>query len=214
MISGPEKDRRHFLGIIRADFLRIHLTIPKIKVKEKIPLPDFPNIIVDYQHLLNLENLGIKSFVPEGIKKKFNVMDLLNGIEDKEDRKSIINANDEGIDKMNSNKAQINKQKIDDTKYSKKNQTEVWEKIIACSFGFLFISTMLVIAILFPSPTNFQIFIFRVILSLAASGIGAFIPGFIDIEMKKKDLFLLRAGGAIALFFIIYQINPPSIMSE
>ena len=93
------------------------------------------------------------------------------------------------------------------------NKSQKWEKIMACIFGFLFISIMLMVAILLPNPTVFQIFIFRVVLSLAASGIGALIPGFLNVEMKKEHLFFIRAGGAIALFLIVYFLNPPELIT-
>ena len=48
--------------------------------------------------------------------------------------------------------------------------------------------------------------------SIAASGIGAIIPGMINIEMAREHNFVLRAGGAIALFVLIYLINPPSFL--
>ena len=74
--------RRNALAVIRDQFRQIHGTIPKIGAQEKVPLPDNPDVVVGYEHLLTLEEQGIDTFVPEGTKKPYRVQDLLNGIED------------------------------------------------------------------------------------------------------------------------------------
>ncbi len=80
-IVGDKQKRRDFLSIIRSHFNTIHRSIPQIDVKEKIPLADQPEIVVDYQHLLRLEEIGEKTYIPEGTTKKINVKEFLNGIE-------------------------------------------------------------------------------------------------------------------------------------
>jgi internalin A len=47
-VAGSEAGRRRFLSIIRTQFDAIHRTIPGLEVEEKVPLPDHPEIIVDY----------------------------------------------------------------------------------------------------------------------------------------------------------------------
>ena len=79
--------RRNALAVIRDQFRQIHGTIPKIGAQEKVPLPDNPDVVVGYEHLLTLEEQGIETFVPEGAKTAYRVQDLLNGIEDPEKRK-------------------------------------------------------------------------------------------------------------------------------
>ena len=86
----------------------------------------------------------------------------------------------------------------------------LWQRITAVAFGTSFVVVLLIIAIFIPSPTTFQIFVFRVVLSLAAGGVGAIIPGFINVQFKNW----LRAGGALALFVLVYQVNPPALISE
>lgn len=80
-IAGQKHTQRQFLEIIRVEFRAIHETIPDIRAKQKVPLPDHPGVVVDYEHLLNLEALGEETFVPEGLLEKINVKQLLNGIE-------------------------------------------------------------------------------------------------------------------------------------
>jgi hypothetical protein len=62
------------------------------------------------------------------------------------------------------------------------------------------ISAILVLAIAYPRPTPFQVFVFRTILSVAAAGAAALIPGFLEVEISNW----VRAGGALAVFVIVY----------
>ena len=89
-----------------------------------------------------------------------------------------------------------------------------WEKIAVFIFGVTFVVVMLIIAVSIKAPTDFQVFVFRVVLALAASGIGAIVPGFLHVEWKPKTKLCIRAGGAIALFLIVYLINPPALLSD
>jgi len=85
---------------------------------------------------------------------------------------------------------------------------ENWQKLAAVGCGVLFVSLMLVIALAVPNPTATQWFIFRVVLALAAAGIGAVLPGLIVVSVSK----FVRAGGAIALFVLVYLSNPPQLV--
>jgi len=83
-----------------------------------------------------------------------------------------------------------------------------WEKLALLIFAVWFLLTLIVLAIKFPDPTPFQLTVFRVILSLAAAGIAAFIPGLIEFEIKPA----LRTGGALAVFAIVYFTNPGQLV--
>jgi len=86
-VGGTERTRRTFLAIIRSQFDYIHQTISGIEVEEKVPLPNYPKIVVDYKHLLNLEALGEASFIPEGLTEKVDVKQLLDGVEPEQKRR-------------------------------------------------------------------------------------------------------------------------------
>ena len=88
--------------------------------------------------------------------------------------------------------------------------TPLWEKITAFLFGAIFLATFLVIAIIFPNPTPFQYTIFRIILSLACAGVAAVIPGFLSVRTDNLRI-VIRAGGAIAVFVIVYLLNPAQL---
>jgi hypothetical protein len=49
--------------------------------------------------------------------------------------------------------------------------------------------------------------IFRIIIALAAAGVGAILPGFLDVRFKNW----LRVGGALALFVVVYFFAPAAI---
>jgi tetratricopeptide (TPR) repeat protein len=100
------------------------------------------------------------------------------------------------------------------TRAEKKENVQTWEKIAAFVFGVVFLGIMLSIVIFIPKPTEHQFFIFREAIALAAAGIGAVVPGFLLVEWKPKSKYMpyIRAGGAIALFIIVYKVNPPALL--
>ena len=66
---------------------------------------------------------------------------------------------------------------------------------------------MLAIAIAIPYPTAFQLLTFRVTLALAAGGVAAILPGFLNVNVSNY----IRAGGALAGFTMIYFFNPAEL---
>jgi internalin A len=80
-VQGDKKPRREHLAIVRDAFRYIHSTIPELKPKEEVPLPDKPEIAVSYDHLLKLEERGRQEFDPEGADRAYEVKDLLNGVD-------------------------------------------------------------------------------------------------------------------------------------
>lgn len=89
--------------------------------------------------------------------------------------------------------------------------------LLSFGFGVFFVSTLLVIAVVIllrdkPVPPE-AMWILRVVLSLAAGGIGAVLPGFLDIRMGSGEDLAIRAGGALALTLLVYRVNPPSLIA-
>lgn len=85
---------------------------------------------------------------------------------------------------------------------------ENWQRLAAFGCGVLFVALMLIIVIAIPNPSATQWFVFRVVLALAAAGVGAVIPGLVVVNVSK----VVRAGGAIALFVLVYLLNPPQLV--
>jgi hypothetical protein len=79
-----------------------------------------------------------------------------------------------------------------------------WELVAAFAFGVVFLSVILVLAVFRPNPTAFEYTVFRIVIALAAAGIGAILPGFLDVSFKKW----LRAGGALGLLVVVYFFPP------
>lgn len=79
--------------------------------------------------------------------------------------------------------------------------------ILSYSFGVVFVIVMLVISFVRPEPSTFQYGVFQTVLALAGAGAVAAFPGFIEIRFGNW----LRAGGALAVFAILYFHNPAQL---
>jgi hypothetical protein len=86
--------------------------------------------------------------------------------------------------------------------------------VVAFVFGVAFIVTLILLAIRFPRPTPFQYNVFRTVLSLAAAGVAAMVPGFIDVQIGTTAKLLIRAGGALAVFVIVFFFNPAKLAAH
>jgi hypothetical protein len=80
--------------------------------------------------------------------------------------------------------------------------------VLAFIFGVIFVTALLVFALFVPNPTIQQFEIVRIILALAAGGVAAMIPGFLKLQLGAGPNVTLRAGGAVAVFAIVYFYSP------
>ena len=78
------------------------------------------------------------------------------------------------------------------------------ERIVAFVFGVVFVLIILALAIWKPNPSSFQYTVFRIVLALAAAGVAAMLPGFVEFTIPGW----IRAGGALAVFLIVYFYSP------
>lgn len=85
------------------------------------------------------------------------------------------------------------------------------QMILAFGFGLVFIITALTLAVRVPSPTSFQYAVFRIVLALAAAGVAAMIPGFINLDVTSGAVVAIRAGGALAVFAIVFFFKPAAL---
>lgn len=88
------------------------------------------------------------------------------------------------------------------------------EKIAVFAFGVIFLSAILVLVVLIPTPTTTQFFAFRLTMALCAAGIGALLPGFLRLDVPLPVRGGIRAGGALALFASVWFVNPASLGIE
>ncbi|MCI0471481.1 MAG: AAA family ATPase, partial [Candidatus Aminicenantes bacterium] len=81
-VSGQQK--RDYFSIIRKTIRDINASFEKLKTTELVPLPDHPEITVNYEDLIGHEAAGQpEKFVGE-LKRAYSVAQLLDGIEKKE----------------------------------------------------------------------------------------------------------------------------------
>jgi hypothetical protein len=83
-----------------------------------------------------------------------------------------------------------------------------WERPAIFVFGVVFVVVLIVLGIFFPTPTESQDRIFRTVLALAAAGVAALIPGLLHIDTPW-----LRAGGALAVFVLIFKFSPATLIA-
>lgn len=79
--------------------------------------------------------------------------------------------------------------------------------ILSFVFGVVFVLLMIATAFMQPNPTSYQYWVFRVVLALAGAGVVAVLPGFIEVKFGNW----LRAGGALAIFAVIYGVAPAAL---
>jgi hypothetical protein len=72
----------------------------------------------------------------------------------------------------------------------------------------LFMLASVVIAIVFPNPTGFQAGVFRTVSLLTGGAFAGFIPGMLNVTIGNW----LKATGALAVFVILYLVNPASFV--
>lgn len=78
------------------------------------------------------------------------------------------------------------------------------------SCGLFLILVSMVLAVIFPQPTDFQFFIFRVAIALAVGALGFALSGFISVTIGNG----VRATGGAALFLIVYKFNPGRLLKN
>jgi len=76
--NGPQK--RDYFAVLLATLRRINQSFKKLKTTELVPMPDDPEITVNYKHLIRLEEEGIEYYLPGESEKKYNVKQLLGAI--------------------------------------------------------------------------------------------------------------------------------------
>ncbi|MCC6283220.1 MAG: hypothetical protein IT262_21610 [Saprospiraceae bacterium] len=82
------------------------------------------------------------------------------------------------------------------------SKTSVW-------IGVASLAAILAAVLFVPCPSSAQFFVFRLILALGAAGIGSILPGFLNI-----DTGVAKAGGALALFTLVFLLNPAHLMGD
>jgi hypothetical protein len=82
--------------------------------------------------------------------------------------------------------------------------------IVLFAFGAFLLVMVIVIVVLERDFTRSQQHTFQIVLALASALIATAIPGFLEIKSEVVGL-ALRAGGAIAVFVLVYRLSPATI---
>lgn len=82
---------------------------------------------------------------------------------------------------------------------------------LAFVFGVVFLSVIIYVVVVQPKLDSFGRMVILVVLSLAAGGVGAILPGFIVAGHPSK---LVRAGGALAVFLVVLYFGSQYIKSD
>ncbi|MDB9427292.1 COR domain-containing protein [Microcystis aeruginosa CS-564/01] len=99
------------LAIIKTDFQKIHATIPNLAVQEKLVIrelqgeqPTGVEVPVDYLHLIELDHQGIVEATLPGLRGKYNIRDILEGVESKTERERHLDIREERSRKSRKNR--------------------------------------------------------------------------------------------------------------
>ncbi len=85
--------------------------------------------------------------------------------------------------------------------------------VLLLGIGVLFVVVILVLVVVVGTPTEAQMWVFRVVMALAAGAVGVALTGFLEIQGTLAGLSV-RAGGALALFIFVYKINPAKLATR
>ncbi|TRV43292.1 MAG: GTP-binding protein [Microcystis panniformis Mp_MB_F_20051200_S9] len=90
------------LAIIKTDFQKIHATIPNLAVQEKLVIrelqgekPTGVEVPVDYLYLIELDRQGRVEEPLPGLRGKYNIRDILEGVESKTEREICLDEREE-----------------------------------------------------------------------------------------------------------------------
>ncbi|MBE9092012.1 leucine-rich repeat domain-containing protein [Microcystis aeruginosa LEGE 11464] len=90
------------LAIIKTDFQKIHDTIPNLAVQERLVIrelqgekPTGVEVPVDYLHLIELDHQGVVEAILPGLRGKYNIRDILEGVESKTERERYLDIREE-----------------------------------------------------------------------------------------------------------------------
>lgn len=215
-ISVGGKQKRDYFSAIRKALNDINSSFEKLGVTEYVPLPDKPEVLLDYKELLGYEVANRDEIFVGRLGKAYNVPALLNGIERRTARQmesnSLIvvegdyyaNSRVNMRDRVSSNTREVNITAGEKIDYSPHG----WEKALAYLTAFLFIGVVCFLLIRNQpiADPNLVVFV-RTILSVMLAVFGATIPGMLKVDLSVKGISI-RAIGALALFVITFLLTP------
>jgi len=195
---------RDFFTCVWQVFTEIHASFEALSVRELVPLPDAPQVTVDYRELLGHERSGRAEIFVGRLQRPYDVRELLNGLLDENRRRRgsvSIFSNRRGNALFERGVGMGG-----DIELIARPQP--WEKVVAYSASGIVLATVVFLLIRNQPISDPNLVVFtRVLLSFCTAGIGAAIPGFLHIAISTKGA-VIRAAGALALFVLTYLLTP------
>ena len=81
--------------------------------------------------------------------------------------------------------------------------------IVPLWIGGVFLAIPIIALFFIPEPSIYQFFAFRICFCLGGAGIASHIPGWLNININNW----VKAGGAIAIFVLLWFFNPPALIT-
>lgn len=91
---------------------------------------------------------------------------------------------------------------------------KTWHDIAIFAVGCACLATFVVLSFVVQCPTPSQQFTLKILASLGSAAVGWAIPGFLALVFTFSANNYVRAGGALALFVLVFLVNPPALMSN
>lgn len=92
-------------------------------------------------------------------------------------------------------------------------ETPKWQLITGLVVGAVFALIILALVVFIPSPTPSQFFVFRGLFAISLAAVAAIIPGLLNVE-SRFNRFSVKATGAIAVFILVWMLNPPALIGS
>jgi small GTP-binding protein len=77
-VFGPL--RREYLSIIVHSIREINASFERLKITEKVMLPDRTDVGISYEHLVRLSQRGIRTYMPDGTEREYDVQQLMGHV--------------------------------------------------------------------------------------------------------------------------------------
>jgi len=87
-VIGEQK--RDYFSVIRKTFKDIHASFELLEVTEMVPLPDHPEIAIEYAELIGYEIMNRDEYIVGKLRKTYRVKELLNGLVSERERQDEI----------------------------------------------------------------------------------------------------------------------------
>jgi small GTP-binding protein len=213
-ISVRGEQKRDYFSIIKKVITDINSSFEKLQITEYVPLPDVPDVLIDYSELRGYEIAKRSEIFVGRLGRAYDVQALLNGIEKLASRETQVilvqgdyyvnpNTTTHSTQIMHSARITVNE--------SGENMgyvAKTWEKVIVYLSGVAFMSLVGYLLIRNdPIADPNLVVVVRTILSLVVALFGATIPGMLRVDFSAKGL-TIRAIGALALFVLTFVFTP------